>query len=203
MSRMPRQKAESGRWELQRSRRVTYASPDDHITWCHRPQHLTHLVFSKFPYVKKIRITKYFSINNKIMLTPGHFSLKFLRQILHAFTWSPIFFPFPRKKHSHLLVILLVHKPRSTKTIAVVFNCVNGKFNDYTYKLAVFAVKHFPKVSPASHSDLIIHNTRQKSSICFDGSSWASGVIQVRCKSKMEEENEECVPLVQARGDTH
>lgn len=52
--------------------------------------------------------------------------------------------------------------PQRLHTIAVVFSHANPKFSDYAYKLAVFAVKHFPKFSsPASHSDLIIHNPQE------------------------------------------
>lgn len=38
------------------------------------------------------------------------------------------------------------------------FSYVNVKFNGYTYKWAAFALKHFLKFSPASHSDLAIRN---------------------------------------------
>lgn len=47
-----------------------------------------------------------------------------------------------------------MHRPNDY----IVFGYVNDKFNDYTYKWAAFALKHFLKFSPASHSDHVIRN---------------------------------------------
>lgn len=58
-----------------------------------------------------------------------------------------------------------MHRPKDY----IVFSYVNDKFNGYTYKWAVFALTHFLKFSPASHSDLIIHNPQAEE---FHLSGW-------------------------------
>lgn len=47
-----------------------------------------------------------------------------------------------------------MHRPKDY----IVLGYVNDKINGYTYKWAAFALNHFQKFSPASHSDIIIRN---------------------------------------------